>query len=85
LHTAGQYLDYLRVHNYSPQTIYGVGKMLRYFRVFCEQDGITQARQVTRTLVLDYQTHLAQYRKKLCGTSLAVGTQQHWLILNSAV
>jgi len=74
------YLDSLRVHNYSPQTVYGAGKMLRYFRVYCEQLHITQAAQVTRTVVLEYQAHLHRYRKKSDSMPLAIGTQQHWLI-----
>jgi integrase/recombinase XerD len=63
LYLAGRYLEYQRVRNYSPETIYGVGKMLRYFRLFGEQVGVTQARQVTRAVVVNYQSYLYHYRK----------------------
>ena len=52
--------------------------MLRYFRVFCEQLGITQARQVTRAVILNYQSYLYHYRKK-DGNAMTIGTQKHWL------
>jgi len=83
MHLAGHYLDHLRVRNYSQQTIYGVGKMLRYFRNYCGQGGITHTGHVTRAVVLNYQSHLCQYRKSN-GTALTIGTQQHWLIAVSS-
>jgi integrase/recombinase XerD len=78
LYLAGRYLEYLRVRNYSSQTIYSTGKMVRYFRVFCEQVGVTQARQVTRAVVINYQSYLYHYRKQN-GLALTIGTQKHWL------
>lgn len=78
LYLSGRYLEYQRVKNYSTETIYGLGKMLRYFRMFCEQVGVTQARQVTRAVVVNYQSYLYHYRKAN-GTALTVGTQKHWL------
>jgi len=79
LYLAGRYLEYLRVRNYSPQTIYSTGKMMRYFRMFCEQIGVTQVRQVTRAVVVNYQSYLYHYRKETNGTALTVSTQQHWI------
>jgi len=79
LYLATRYMEHLRVRNYSEQTIYGKVKTLRYFRVFCEQIGITQARQVTRAVVLNYQSYLYHYRKLSSGTALTVSTQKHWL------
>jgi integrase/recombinase XerD len=78
LHLTGRYLEHLRVRNFSDQTLYGRGKMLRYFRTYCEQLGLTQARQVTRAVVLNYQGYLFHYRKQ-DGTALTVGTQKAWL------
>jgi integrase/recombinase XerD len=80
LYLTGRYLEYLRVRNYSQDTLYGRGKMLRYFRVYCEQLGITQARQVTRAVVVNYQSYLYHYRKEKNGTALTVSTQKHWLM-----
>jgi integrase/recombinase XerD len=78
LYLTGRYLEHLRVRNFSADTIYGRGKMLRYFRRFCEQLGLTQARQITRTVILNYQSYLFHYRKD-DGTALTVGTQKAWL------
>ena len=78
LHLTGRYLEHLRVRNFSDQTLYGRGKMLRYFRCYCEQLGLTQARQITRAVVLNYQGYLFHYRKQ-DGTALTVGTQKAWL------
>jgi integrase/recombinase XerD len=78
IYLTGRYLEYLRVRNYSPHTLYGRGKMLRYFRTFCQQIGITQARQVTRAVVVNYQSYLYHYRKEN-GLAITIGTQKHWL------
>jgi len=79
LYLVSRYLEYLRIKNFSEATIYGQGKSLRYFRTFCEEIGITQARQVTRAVVVNYQSYLYHYRKQN-DKPLSVGTQQHWLL-----
>ena len=56
LYLTARYIEALRVRNFAEQTLYGRGKMLRYFRVFCEQIGVTQARQVTRAVMINYQS-----------------------------
>ena len=78
IHLSSRYLEYLRVRSFSSETLYGRGKMLRYFRSYCEQLGLTQARQVTRAVVLNYQGYLYHYRKG-DGTALTIGTQKSWL------
>src|SRR5262245_56871716 len=78
LYLTGRYLEHLRVRNFSADTVYGRGKMLRYFRLFCEQLGLTQARQITRAVILNYQSYLFHYRKE-DSTALTVGTQKAWL------
>lgn len=78
LYLTGRYLEHLRVRNFSAETLYGRGKMLRYFRKFCEQLGLTQARQITRAVILNYQSYLFHYRKD-DGTALTIGTQKAWL------
>ena len=78
LHLTGRYLEHLRVRNFSTDTLYGRDKMLRYFRQFCEQLGLTQARQITRAVVVNYQGYLYHYRKA-DGTALTIGTQKAWL------
>jgi len=64
LYLTGRYLEHLRVRNFSDQTLYGRAKYLRYFRVFCEQLGLTQARQVTRAIILNYQSYLFTTARK---------------------
>jgi hypothetical protein len=36
LYLSARYTEALRVRNFSEQTVYGRGKMLRYFRMYCE-------------------------------------------------
>ncbi|MEM9446750.1 MAG: site-specific tyrosine recombinase XerC [Verrucomicrobiota bacterium] len=74
----GRYLEHLKVRNYTDQTVYSKAKTLRQFRYYCEELGITQARQVTRETILNYQSHLYHY-KKADGKGLSVGTQKSWL------
>lgn len=78
LHLMGRYLEYLRVRNFSEMTVWHRNHLLRYFRLFCEQLGLTQARQVTRAVILNYQSYLFHYRKE-GGAALTVGTQKHRL------
>lgn len=80
LYLSGRYLEWLRVHHWSSQTIYGNAKYLRYFRLFCQQLGITQARQITRAVMVSYQTYLYHYRKTN-GMALGIATQKSWLIV----
>lgn len=74
----GRYLEYLRIRNYTEQTLFHRNHRMVTFRLFCEQLGITQARAVTRAVVLNYQSYLFHYRKS-DGNPLTVGTQKHWL------
>jgi integrase/recombinase XerD len=78
LHLIGRFLDYERVRHYSPRTVEAHTKMLRRFRLFCQEVGITQARQVTRAVILNYQSYLYHHRKK-DGAAMTVATQKHWL------
>lgn len=78
LYLAARYMEALRVRNFSQQTVYGRGKTLRYFRLYCEQIGVTQARQVTRAVMVNYQSYLYHYRKE-DGKALTIGTQKAWL------
>jgi len=73
-----RYLAFMRVRNYSERTVEAHTKMLRRFRLFCEELGVTHARQVTRAVVLNYQTFLYHHRKK-DGHAMTVATQKHWL------
>lgn len=74
----GRYLEHLRVRNYSEQTLFHRNRQLVLFRTFAEHLGLTQARQVTRAVILNYQAYLFHYRKR-DGAHLTVGTQKAWL------
>ena len=78
LYLTGRYLEWLKVHNFSEYTLYGRAKLLRYFRQFCEQIGIVQAKQVTRAVIVNYQSYLYHYRKK-DEKPLTIATQKYWL------
>ena len=78
LYLTGRYLEHLRINNFAEDTIYFRAKALRYFRQFCEQLGITQARQVTRAVMVNYQSYMFHYRKEN-GRPLTIGTQHHRL------
>lgn len=78
LYLTARYVEHLRIRNYSEQTVYARVKSLRYFRLFCMQIGVLEARQITRAVVLNYQQHLFNYRK-VNGKPLGVNTQRHWL------
>ena len=79
LFMTARYLEYKRVRNYSPRTVYRMERHLAYFRKYCEALGLTQARQVTRAVILSYQSYLFHYRKP-DATPLTVGTQNAWLV-----
>jgi integrase/recombinase XerD len=78
-HLIARYLSDLRVRNYSERTVHTRGIMLDYFRQYCQALGLTQARQVTRAHVLNYQAHL-YHRRKRNEERLSVGTQTQRLI-----
>jgi integrase/recombinase XerD len=73
-----RFLAYEQVRHYSARTVYSHTKMLKRFRLFCQELGITQIRQVTRAVILNYQTFLYHHRKR-DGCAMTVGTQKHWL------
>jgi integrase/recombinase XerD len=78
IYLTARYLERLRVKNYSELTLGSMLKSARNFWGFCEALGITQARQVTRSVILNYQSYLFHYRKN-DGQALAIGTQKHRL------
>lgn len=78
LYLTGRYLEHLRLRHFSPRSVYRRERELHRFRKYGEALGITQARQVTRGVILNYQSYLYHYRKE-DGTPLAVGTQKQWL------
>ena len=58
-----RYLAHLAEKNYSPRTIEGREKLLRYFIQWCDERGLTKPRQIDRPILERYQRHLFYYRK----------------------
>jgi integrase/recombinase XerD len=79
LFLSARFLEHLRIRHYSPRTVYRLDRHLSYFRKYCEALTLTQARQVTRAVILSYQSYLFHY-KKPDGAPLSVGTQNQWLV-----
>jgi len=73
------YLENLAVRNYAQGTIDSKIVHLRFFRNYCEQCGIKQAKDVTRKDILGFQAYLFRHRKKKDGQPMAIGTQKHIL------
>ena len=78
LYLIERFMEHLKIRHYAKTTLAGRRKYLTYFRRFCEQKGISQARRVTRAVVMEYQSYLYYYRKEN-GQPLAIGTQKHWM------
>jgi len=70
-----QYLDYIRVRNYSEATVENRRMHNRRFIAWCRERGITEPIEVTRPVLEAYQRHLFHYRKK-DGQPLAFNAQQ---------
>jgi integrase/recombinase XerD len=59
-----RYLEWLRVHNYSPLTVESRELYLGYFVAWCSERGLRQPREVTRAVLERYQRWLYHYRKR---------------------
>lgn len=91
------FLEWMRVQNYSEETVILWEKYLRYFIQWCDERGVTRPVEVTRALLERYQRHLYLYRKR-DGAPLTARTQgmrivpvrawfswmvrRHWLLSN---
>ena len=59
-----KHLENLRVRNYSEYTIKGRRVHIGFFLEWCNQRGLTEPVEVTRTVLESYQRHVFHYRKK---------------------
>ncbi len=69
-----QFVEYLRVRNYSERTVDQRRKCLNWFTEWCEQRGLTRPADVTRPVLERYQRWLYHYRKE-DGRPLSFGSQ----------
>ena len=68
------FLDWLRVHNYSDQTVYLRSRSLNRFIAWAQDRGIVRPTEVTRPILERYQRHLHLYRQPN-GEPLSVRSQ----------
>jgi integrase/recombinase XerD len=59
-----QFLEYLRVRNYSERTVDNRRVYIEYFIVWCEERAITRPSEVTKPMLERYQRWLYHYRKE---------------------
>jgi integrase/recombinase XerD len=76
---AGEYIVWMRVHNYARTTIAGRERYLGYFISFADGYGIADVVDVRFELLRDYQHQLFVYRKR-DGMPLSFGTQVQRLV-----
>ena len=69
-----QFLDWLRVHNYSEQTVHLRHKSLNRFIAWAQDRGVARPLEVTRPILERYQRHLHLYRQHN-GEPLSVRSQ----------
>lgn len=58
-----RYLEWMRVSNYSEQTLTNRSKYINLFMQWAEDRGIQRANEVTKPILDRYQRHLYHYRK----------------------
>ena len=59
-----RYLDWLRIQNYSPQTVKGRDHYLSVFIVWCDERSLKRPNEITKPILERYQRHLYLHRKK---------------------
>ena len=67
---AAEHIDWMRVRNYSRDTVRDRMHCLSYFERWCAERGITRPREVTRPILERYQRWLFLYRKRGRGAPL---------------
>jgi integrase/recombinase XerD len=71
---AEEFLEWLRVRQYSERTIHTRRECLSYFITWCEERGLVQPEEITRSILERYQHWLA-HKRKANGQPLEARTQ----------
>ena len=88
-HQMRPFLEWLRLRNYSEQTIELRERHLRGFIAWCDERGVTRPEEITRPMLERYQRYLFLYRKKdgeplsarsQCMRMVPITTWFRWLI-----
>jgi integrase/recombinase XerD len=74
-----KFLEWMRVKNFSEETVLGRHYTLSRFIIWAEERGIVQPREVTKPILERYQRYLYHYRKKN-GDPLSTRTQHGFLV-----
>lgn len=74
------YLEHKKVKGYSPVTLDGHQRVIKYFLSWCAQRSIEDIRQITKAVFESYQRNLFYYRK-VNGEPLALETQNKNLVI----
>lgn len=72
---ADEYLEWMRVHNRTPEAVEGRANELRVFLRWTDERGLILPEQITRSILESYQRFLWNYRKKN-GQPLGITTQR---------
>lgn len=59
-----EYLEWMRIKNYSEDTVESRKNLLKYFRRWCAEREITRPQEVTRPILEAYQRYLYHYRNQ---------------------
>jgi integrase/recombinase XerD len=70
-----QYLEHLRVRNYSPRTVLNCRVCLAYFTTWAGERGLTRPSEITKPILDRYQRWLYHYRNEDTGRPLSFRTQ----------
>lgn len=73
-HLVSEFIESLRVRNYSERTVDQRRKCLNWFTDWCAERGLTRPSEITRPILERYQRHLFHYRKD-DGQPLSFGSQ----------
>ena len=75
-----EYLEWMRIKNYSERTVGNRELYLGYFIQWAEERGITRPAEVTKPILERYQRYLYHYRKQTDGKPLSFKSQHNRLI-----
>jgi integrase/recombinase XerD len=75
-----EFLNWLRVRNYSERTVGNRELYLGYFIQWCEERGVTSPAEVTKPILDRYQRHLYHYRRQKDGSPLSMRCQYARLV-----
>jgi integrase/recombinase XerD len=77
-HSMEEHFEWLLVTGYTPATVRGRRIAIRRFIAWCDERGLSDAREITRPILERYQRSLFYYRKP-DGTPMTLGTQHGFL------